>query len=55
MKSMTKNTQSAETLKQMAQKAFPGETCTEILELTEGYFNVAYLRVLTADRESVLK
>ena len=55
MKSMTKNTQSAETLKQMAQKAFPGETCTEILELTEGYFNVAYLLRFDSGRESVLK
>ena len=55
MKSMTKNTQSAETLNQMAQKAFPGETCTEILELTEGYFNVAYLLRFDSGRESVLK
>ena len=35
MISMTKNTQSRETLLQMAQKAFPGESCTNIRELTE--------------------
>ena len=50
-----KNTQSTETLKQMAQKAFPREACTEILELTEGYFNVAYLLRFDSGRESVLK
>ena len=55
MISMTKNTQSTETLKQMAQKAFPREACTEILELTEGYFNVAYLLRFDSGRESVLK
>ncbi|MFQ7553314.1 MAG: phosphotransferase family protein [Blautia marasmi] len=55
MISMTKNTQSRETLLQMAQKAFPGESCTNIRELTEGYFNVAYLLLFDSGRESVLK
>ena len=55
MISMTKNTQSREPLLQMAQKAFPGESCTNIRELTEGYFNVAYLLLFDSGRESVLK
>lgn len=55
MISMTKNTQTREALKKMAHIAFPGETCTEIVELTEGYFNVAYLLHFDSGRETVLK
>lgn len=42
MKSLTKNSQTKETLETMITNAFPLKKCTEVTELTEGYFNVAY-------------
>jgi aminoglycoside phosphotransferase (APT) family kinase protein len=55
MKSMTKNAQTKDTLYQMAAKAFPLEICTEITELTEGYFNVAYRVSFSGGRTCILK
>ncbi len=55
MISKTKNSQTKDTLHRMAANAFPLETCTEILELTEGYFNVAYRITFSGGRSCILK
>jgi aminoglycoside phosphotransferase (APT) family kinase protein len=53
MQSMTKNTQTKDTLFHMTANAFPLLACTEITELSEGYFNVAY-RISFADGPSCI-
>lgn len=55
MESSTKNRQSREQLEQMVEKGFPGVGVRDIQELTEGYFNVAYLMTLGDGREVILK
>lgn len=42
MKSVTKATLTEDTVRGLAAKAFPGETVTEVRELTEGMFNTAF-------------
>lgn len=55
MESQTKNKQSNEILHQMIDRAFPGIQAVSIKELTEGFFNVAYMVELSDGRETVLK
>lgn len=53
--SVTKHRLTRETIEQMAGKAFPQDLVSEYRELTEGYFNIAYLLRLTDGREVILK
>ncbi|OPJ56566.1 phosphotransferase family protein [Clostridium oryzae] len=55
MKSLTKNKQTIETINEMADKAFNGSKVSEITELKEGFFNVAYRLKLADEREVILK
>ncbi|MDF2887446.1 MAG: aminoglycoside phosphotransferase [Lacrimispora sp.] len=55
MNSLTKNTQSEETLLSLIHHAFPHAVCTGIEELTEGYFNVAYKISLEHAPSCILK
>lgn len=55
MNSLTKNIQSRNTLEQMIHKAFPHLVYTEIEELTEGYFNVAYKVCFESGEQYILK
>lgn len=55
MNSQTKNKQTQEILNQMTIKAFPELTINNIYELKEGFFNVAYLIILSDSREVILK
>ncbi|GMK39226.1 aminoglycoside phosphotransferase [Paenibacillus sp. CCS19] len=55
MESQTKNKQSSEKLHNMIERAFPGVQPVSIQELTEGFFNVAYMVKLSDGRETVLK
>lgn len=53
--SKTKNYKSEEQIAKMAGKAFGNVTIEEMIELTEGYFNVAYGIKLSNDKEVILK
>lgn len=55
MASMTKNHQTEEVLRRMVSHAFSGEEAVRIKELTEGFYNVAYLAELSGGREVILK
>jgi aminoglycoside phosphotransferase (APT) family kinase protein len=55
MTSITKNRLSADTIGRMVQKAFGLPNAASVSELTEGYFNAAYLVGLPDGRETVLK
>lgn len=55
MESQTKNKQSHEMLANMINRAFPGVEPVSIKELTEGFFNVAYMVELSDGSETVLK
>ncbi|PWV89331.1 phosphotransferase family enzyme [Paenibacillus cellulosilyticus] len=55
MDSQTKNKQSNEILSTLIDRAFPGVEAVSIKELTEGFFNVAYIVELSDGRETVLK
>lgn len=52
---VTKNAHDNDAIRRMVHRAFPGRDCIGIRELTEGYFNVAYLIRLDDDSETVLK
>ena len=53
--SITKNTQSADVIQKMISRAFGVDKAFGVIELTEGYFNVAYLIRLWDGRECILK
>jgi aminoglycoside phosphotransferase (APT) family kinase protein len=55
MESQTKNKQSDEILIALIDRAFPGGRAVAIKELTEGFFNMAYMVELSDGREFVLK
>ena len=55
MESLTKNKQSRETIRKMAEKYFPDDPLKEYEELTEGYFNVAYEVIFESGRRVILK
>jgi aminoglycoside phosphotransferase (APT) family kinase protein len=55
MHSLTKNKQSNEVIVTMVKKALPDLGITEIKELTEGFFNVAYEITLQDTSEVILK
>lgn len=55
MESLTKNQQSREIIRKMAEKFFPEDPLAEYEELTEGYFNVAYKVTLLSGSSMVLK
>lgn len=55
MKSMTKNTQNHAALDKIIKNAFPLEPYTEYIELTEGYFNVAYQVSFESGNSCILK
>lgn len=55
MNSKTKNSVSEEILEKMADKAFPMEKIKSAKELTEGYFNTAYLIIFESGFEAILK
>lgn len=52
--SITKNRKDNDVIEKMFQQAFPNEEICEIMELTEGYFNVAY-RISSNQRSVILK
>lgn len=52
---ITKNKQSDITINEMARKAFPGKTVTDIRELTEGMCNVTYNITFDDGNECILK
>lgn len=53
--SATKNNQSSEDLNCLVNKAFPKEKIKEIIELTEGFFNIAYSIEFESGLEVILK
>ena len=55
MKSLTKNKQSRETIERMVKHCFPGGKMAGHIELTEGYFNVAYEIELDGGERVILK
>ena len=55
MESRTKNRQSEEVLEAIVKKAFGDKQIFKIQELTDGYFNVAYLIQFTDQMEVILK
>ena len=55
MESLTKNKQSRETIRKIADKYFPYDPLKDYEELTEGYFNVAYEVALESGRRVILK
>ncbi len=55
MEASTKNRQSIETIQEMTRKAFGAVQIKTLEELKEGYFNIAYLVVLSDGREMILK
>ena len=55
MKSMTKSKQDRQTIRSMAEKFFPAEKLEGCVELTEGYFNVAYEVSLSGGKQVILK
>lgn len=55
MKSLTKNKQSRETIERMVKRCFPGRKMAGHIELTEGYFNVAYEIELDGGERVILK
>lgn len=55
MESLTKNYKDQETLNKLVQKAFKDVHIDKFTELTEGYFNVAYLINLSNGNEVILK
>ncbi|MBQ7918787.1 MAG: NUDIX domain-containing protein [Lachnospiraceae bacterium] len=52
---ITKNKQSEETIRRMAERAYPGLTMMECKELTEGLCNVAYAITLSDGEKKILK
>lgn len=54
MESITKNSISGDSIRKMAEHAFPSDKVKEVRELTEGYFNTAYL-VVFEEKEVILK
>lgn len=55
MESLTKNKQDKKVIDQMVSRAFPNMSCKEVIELKEGFFNVAYLITLVNDEKAILK
>ena len=55
MESLTKNKQSRMVIDQMVSKAFNNLSATHIIELKEGFFNIAYLIGLADGTEAILK
>lgn len=55
MESLTKNKQNTETIRKMVEHFFAPIELRSYLELTEGFFNVAYLVELSDDRQVILK
>lgn len=55
MNSITKSNITEQTLKAMVNLAFPQAELVDAKELTEGYFNAAYLIILNDEREVILK
>lgn len=55
MRSLTKNKQNRTTIEKMVNKIFPGDSLTAYVELTEGYFNVAYEVQLKSCKPVILK
>lgn len=55
MESQTKNRQTPETIRCMVRGAFGNADISGITELTEGFFNVAYLVALPGGKEVILK
>ncbi|GFZ32314.1 aminoglycoside phosphotransferase [Clostridium zeae] len=55
METSTKNKQSYETISNMVKRAFSGVELLEVIELKEGFFNVAYMVILSDGREVILK
>ena len=53
MNSLTKNKQNRQAIEQMVKKFFPMQTMDGYVELTEGYFNVAY-EIFLNNRENVI-
>lgn len=55
MESLTKNRQSANTIRKMVNKFFSPLELKNFKELTEGYFNVAYEVELSNGKKTILK
>lgn len=55
MKSLTKNHQGEQTIAKMVRRCFPSCEMQALMELTEGYFNVAYEITLNDGRHTILK
>lgn len=55
MNSITKSSIPAETIEKMAVKAFPQTKVKKVTELTEGFFNAAFLIVMENEEEMILK
>lgn len=55
MESLTKNRQSEAVLRQMVKHFFADDGIASCLELTEGYFNVAYDITLKSGKQTILK
>lgn len=55
MNSITKSNITEEAIKSMVHKAFPSIELIKAIELTEGYFNAAYLVTLSDNKEVILK
>ncbi len=55
MESLTKNRQDRQILEQMAAKFFAPSVISDVEELTEGYFNVAYKICLSNGKKVILK
>jgi len=53
--SLTKNKKSKEELNRLIQKAFPNECTQDIIELKEGFFNVAYQIIFKSGLNTILK
>ncbi|GKU27043.1 phosphotransferase family protein [Clostridium folliculivorans] len=55
MEISTKNKQSHKTISNMVKRAFKGVEALEVIELKEGFFNVAYMVILSDERQVILK
>lgn len=55
MESLTKNRQSADTIRKMVDKFFSPLELKNYNELTEGYFNIAYEVELSNGKKTILK
>jgi aminoglycoside phosphotransferase (APT) family kinase protein len=55
MDTLTKNKQSHEMISNMVKRAFNGVESLKVIELKEGFFNVAYMVILSDGRQVILK